>query len=218
MAVDLLAAAYENARPEVQAHIPLDAGRILDLGCSSGRLGEAIKARQPAEVVGVELEPVYADAARRRLDQVIVADLERLFAEVGAADGLGSFDCVVVADVLEHLRDPGAVLAAARSHLRPGGTVVISLPNVRYWHTFWMLGVRGTWPRDDFGICDRTHLRFFTLGDALELLTGAGLRVGTVAPVLRLHPWRTHLRCPEFLRRRPFAPFFAYQYVIAARA
>src|ERR1039458_2737735 len=49
--------AYENPRPEVQALVPTDARRILDVGCSSGRLGEALKQRQAAEVVGVELDP-----------------------------------------------------------------------------------------------------------------------------------------------------------------
>ncbi|MEA2272887.1 MAG: hypothetical protein QOI98_1595, partial [Solirubrobacteraceae bacterium] len=69
---------YENPRLPVQALVPRDARRILDLGCSSGALGEALKARQPAEVVGVELEPDYAADAERRLDRVIVADVEEL--------------------------------------------------------------------------------------------------------------------------------------------
>ncbi|HYF26110.1 MAG TPA: methyltransferase domain-containing protein, partial [Baekduia sp.] len=84
--------AYENPRPEVQAHVPCDARRILDLGCSSGAVGAALKARQGAEVVGVELDEGYAADARARLDDVLVADVEALAADPHLPDRLGRFD------------------------------------------------------------------------------------------------------------------------------
>jgi methionine biosynthesis protein MetW len=207
------AAAYENPRPEVQALVPASARRILDVGCSSGALGEALKARQGAEVVGIELDPVYAADARARLDRVICTDVEVLAA--GARE-LGSFDCVIAADVLEHLRDPWTVLSALAGRLRPGGTAVVSLPNVRYWETFRALGLRGRWPRRDEGIFDRTHLRWFALADARELLEQAGLRVTEVAPQYRLRPsdWRSAPQGARFART-PLAPFFVFQYVLA---
>jgi methionine biosynthesis protein MetW len=208
--------AYENPRPEVQARVPRNAHRILDLGCSSGALGAALKARQSAEVTGVEIDADYANAARDRLDRVIQADLEDLFAPGNGAADLGEFDCVVAADVLEHLRDPWGVLTRAVGHLGPGGTAVVSLPNIRYWHTFWMLGRHGTWPRTDFGICDRTHLRFFTLKDAYELLDQAGLRRIEVNRQYRLRPDRDPLSAPGPLALPGLRAFFAFQYVIAA--
>jgi methionine biosynthesis protein MetW len=209
--------AYENPRPEVQVLVPPDARRVLDLGCSSGSLGAALKARQGAEVVGVEREPVYAARAEARLDRVVEADLETFFQAGGGAESIGEFDCVIAADVLEHLRDPWEVLAQAAGHLRRGGTAVVSLPNIRYWRTFWMLGRRGTWPVENVGIFDRTHLRFFTLGDARTLIERAGLRVETVNPQLRRHPHRAALRAPGLLGAPALRPFFAFQYVISAR-
>ena len=208
--------AYENPRPEVQRHVPSSASRILDLGCSSGALGAAIKARQPAHVVGVEVDPEYAGRAREVLDEVLEGDIEELFAPGGAAAGLGEFDCLIAADVLEHLRDPWSVLRAAARHVRPGGTVVVSLPNIRYWHTFAVLGVRGTWPRDDVGIFDRTHLRFFALRDAIDLIEHAGLAVRAVDPQHRLRPLDLPLEGRHLVRRPRLSPFFAFQYVIAA--
>jgi methionine biosynthesis protein MetW len=202
--------AYENPRPDVQALVPPDARRILDLGCSSGALGAALKARQSAFVTGLEADPGYAAAARERLDEVIEADLEQPL-----PDSLrGDYDCLVAADVLEHLADPWRVLAAAVTHLRPGGTAVVSLPNIRYWHTFYALLVRRSWPRDDFGIFDRTHLRFFARRDAVELLESAGLAVERVEAMPRLVPGRD-TSAPWPLR---LSPFFAYQYVLSARA
>ncbi|MEA2443254.1 MAG: hypothetical protein QOJ12_546 [Thermoleophilales bacterium] len=209
----LRAHAYENPRPDVQALVPRDARRVLDLGCSSGALGAALKQRQPAEVTGVEIDADYAAAARERLDRVIRADVEELFEGDG---GLGEFDCVIAADVLEHLRDPWTALTRAAGHLRPGGVAVISLPNIRYWHTFWMLGRHGTWPRTDFGICDRTHLRFFTLKDAYELIDQAGLTRTRTSPQYRVTPERDPLERPGALGLPVLRAFFAFQYVIAA--
>src|SRR5919112_2291688 len=95
--------AYENPRPDVQELVPQSARRILDLGCASGALGAALKDRQDAEVVGIEYEAAYAEDARRRLDRVITADLAELANDPSVAADLGTFDCVIAADVLEHL-------------------------------------------------------------------------------------------------------------------
>jgi methionine biosynthesis protein MetW len=209
-------AAYENPRPDVQALVPRDARRILDLGCSSGALGAGLKARQPCEVVGVERDPRYATAARARLDDVIEEDLAAF-----DPDGLGRFDCVVAADVLEHLVDPWTVLRRGAAVLEPGGSAVVSLPNVRYWETFWQVYVRGTWPRRAIGLFDRTHLRWFTLADAWALLDHAGLTMEHVDRRLRLAPTQTKLDplAQRTLTKVPgIRTLLTYQHVIRARA
>jgi methionine biosynthesis protein MetW len=208
------AAAYENPRPEVQELVPTGARRILDLGCSSGALGAALKARQSAEVVGIEIDAGYAADAAARLDRVVRGDLDELELD---GDTLGSFDCLIAADVLEHLHDPWSVFARAAGLLDRGGTAVISVPNVRYWETFVQVGLRGTWPRRDEGIFDRSHLRWFTRRDATALLEEAGLVVTEIAPQYRLRPsdWRSERQGRRFART-PLAPFFVFQYVLAA--
>jgi methionine biosynthesis protein MetW len=208
--------AYENPRAEVQALVPLDARRILDLGCSSGALGAALKARQPAEVVGVELDPAYAEAAAARLDRCITADVEELFAGDPESQ-LGRFDCIVAADVLEHLRDPWAVLRAAADLLDGGGSVVVSLPNIRFWETFWQLGRHGTFPQRDSGIFDHTHLRFFAYRDAVRLLERAGLRLAETSPQYRVRPEVSDLdRHARLIARTKLRTFFTFQYVMRA--
>jgi 2-polyprenyl-3-methyl-5-hydroxy-6-metoxy-1,4-benzoquinol methylase len=208
--------AYTGARPEVQALVPRSARRVLDLGCSTGALGAALKARQDVVVVGVELDPAHAREAERRLDRVLVGDAEELLAPGGTE--LGRFDCVVAADVLEHLRDPWTALRRAAALLDPGGVAVVSLPNVRFFETFWQLGVRGTWPRRAHGIFDATHLRWFALRDAVALLEQAGLRVEAVRPLIRVRPGGSRLD-PAFawLARTPLSGFFAFQYVLVGR-
>jgi methionine biosynthesis protein MetW len=204
--------AYESARPEVQALVPVAARRILDLGCASGQLGLALKRRQDAEVVGVELSREYALEAAERLDDVICADVAEALRD---PDRLGSFDCIVAADVLEHLVDPWQALADAVELLEPGGTVVVSLPNVQYLLTFWTLIRRGRWPRDDAGLFDATHLRWFTPVDARELLEQAGLEVEQVIPRYWFTGWQ--LRLALILARTPLSPFLPGQYVLLGR-
>src|ERR1700759_3092227 len=72
------AAAYERARPEILAHVPSGARRVLDLGCATGATGAALKRRQAVHVTGVEREPEYAREAAARLDRVVTADVEAL--------------------------------------------------------------------------------------------------------------------------------------------
>jgi SAM-dependent methyltransferase len=212
------AAAYGGDRPEVRALVPAHVRRVLDLGCAGGALGAALKRERDVEVVGVEMDPGAAELARERLDRVVEADTEALLARPDAAAELdGGFDCLIAADSLEHLRDPWSALARAADLLEPGATVVASLPNVRFFETFWQLGVRGRWPRRDQGIFDASHLRWFTLRDARELLEGAGLAVTEVRPLIRIRPAGSRFD-PWFawLARTPLRELFAFQYVLAA--
>ena len=202
--------AYTGSRPDVQALVPRGARRVLDLGCSTGALGADLRKRG-AEVVGVEHDPRFAREAERRLDRVVVADAAALPGD------LGRFDCVVAADVLEHLPDPWTALRDAAALLEPGGAVVVSLPNVRFFETFWELGVRGRWPRRDHGLFDATHLRWFTLRDARELLEGTGLRVEAVSPQIRVRRGGSRFdRLFAWLGRTPLRELFAYQFVLRA--
>ena len=209
---EALADAYETPRPDVQALVPAGARRILDLGCASGELGAALKRRQGAEVVGIELDATYARDAERKLDRVVCADVETALA---AEDGLGRFDCVIAADVLEHLVDPWTALRRAVALLEPGGSAVVSLPNVRYVLTYWRLIRGGRWPREPAGPFDATHLRWFTPLDARELLEQAGLTVERVQPNYFFSG--RALTVARLLGRAGLAEFLAGQYVLLGR-
>ena len=143
---------YESARPDVQSLVPASARAILDLGCSNGALGAALKARQGATVLGVELGEEYAREAEARLDRVIVADAEAFAA--GAAPPEAPFDCLIAADVLEHLRDPWAALRGVVAMLAPGATAVVSLPNVLFWAGLLRVVRTRRWPREAQGLFD----------------------------------------------------------------
>lgn len=182
---------YETARADIQAHVPLSSQRILELGCSAGALGDALKRRNGANVLGVEIDAEYATAAARRLDRVVVADAQSFLA--GDMPFEGPFDTLIAADTLEHLVDPWRALSHAVAWLDPGATVVVSVPNVLHWVGLLRILATRRWPRDDAGVFDRTHLRWFTQRDATELLAGAGLEVRAVQALYPGRGWRRPL-------------------------
>jgi methionine biosynthesis protein MetW len=169
---------FSDAKPAFLELIDPRGLRVLDLGCGGGHNGALLKRAGAREVVGVELDAGAAAQARKRLDAVVQGDLAHLdLAQLGDEP----FDAILASDVLEHLADPEAVLARALTHLRPGGAVVVSLPNVAHVVVFANLLMK-RWPRRSSGIFDRTHLRFFAKRDMVRLLEGAGLRVLRVQP------------------------------------
>lgn len=167
--------AYGSARPEVTDLVPRNARTVLDIGCSVGAVTAPLRSGG-VEVTGIEADAGLATLARAALDRVVEADVEALVAGDAAVEG-GPFDCVVLADVLEHLVDPWSVVRwVERRLLAPGGAVVVSVPNIRHARTVGAL-VRGHWPYEDVGIFDRTHLRFFARRNLPELLDGTGLHI-----------------------------------------
>jgi SAM-dependent methyltransferase len=150
-------------------------GRVLDVGCASGGL-LALLRPAAGHLAGLELSSTAAQAAAQ------VGDPDLPFAP-------GSFDLVVLADVLEHLADPAAGLNRAVAWCRPGGAVLVSVPNIAHWQARLTL-LRGRWPQDDSGTFDASHLRWFTRESLQALLVAAGLReieLHAVVPMLRNH-------------------------------
>lgn len=163
---------YSFDRPEVRDCIPDTAKVILDVGCASGNLGAALKRERDCFVIGIEYEPEIANEAKYLLDDVIVGDIE------DKVDNLPSnyFDCIVLADVLEHLRSPETVLEKMGHALKETGKIIASIPNVRHWSVLQPL-LEGNWKYEDAGILDRTHLRFFTKRSILDLFSHSGYTI-----------------------------------------
>jgi 2-polyprenyl-3-methyl-5-hydroxy-6-metoxy-1,4-benzoquinol methylase len=144
--------------------------RVLDVGCDTGYLGEALNTLGN-ETIGFESNAAAAEAARTKLSRVEVGDLETT--DLVALFGRSSFDVVVFGDVLEHLRDPLPVLRQGRPLLAPGGSVVISTPNVAHGDVRLAL-LDGRFRYTKVGILDDTHTRFFTRDSLVDFLRDAG--------------------------------------------
>lgn len=161
-----------------------DGGRMLDVGCASGGLLALLRPRA-THLAGLELSATAAHGAAQVADHVVHGALQ----DPDLPFEPDSFDLVVLADVLEHLADPAAGLARAASWCRPGGAVLVSVPNVAHWQARLTL-LKGRWPQEDSGTFDAGHLRWFTRDALAALLEEAGLRnveLHAIVPALRNH-------------------------------
>ena len=192
--------------------------RVLDLGCATGYLAEALGANG-CTVSGVEYVPEAAEKARPFLDKLVVADLNDV--DLVAEFGAGTFDVLVFGDVLEHLMDPVSVLRRTVPQLAPGGSVVISIPNVTH-GSLRLAHLQGRWQYTETGLLDRTHIRFFTRRSLLEMLAAAGLapvdvRRTTADPLgveVEIDPADLPAGVVEWLAGQPDAD--TYQFVVRA--
>lgn len=185
-------------------------GRVLDVGCAAGALGEALlSSGRCSEVVGIEQDVEVARRAAGRLTHVIQGDLN----DPMLCDSLvGSFDTIFFADVLEHLARPEVVLRHLVARLQAGGLCIISLPNIRYYRVVTNLVLRNDWIYEEQGVCDTTHLRFFTSNGAWRLCEDAGLTVRAAYAPLSRKGTVIARSCP------PALTFLAAQLVFVAEA
>ena len=144
---------------------------ILEVGCSSGYVGATFVGKGH-RVTGVEPDPMAAEAARAFLQEVHCEDIADFLPRAPA----GRYDAILFGDVLEHLPDPAATLRQCIPLLAPGGLVAISLPCATHGSIRAML-LEGRWDYADYGLLDRTHLRFFSRAGVQELFAAASMRI-----------------------------------------
>lgn len=203
---------YSHVREEIEQLLPAHVDRILEVGCGRGETLAWIKDSKGAKFAcGVELFEESAAAAARKLDCVVTGNFEaiELPAEVNA------FDVILCLDVLEHFVDPWKAIHRLDGLLRPGGVLIASIPNVRYFRVVLALLFQGRWDYEDFGILDRTHLRFFTKRTALELLQTSGMRLESISATGLEKGRKT--RYLHMLTLFMLRPLFEYQYLIKVR-
>lgn len=171
---------FEGARYDFVQRLPRDASAsVLEVGCGSGATGALAFAHGRAgRYVGVELFEGAASEARKVLSDVVVGDVESIEFPWQPAE----FDALILSEVLEHLLDPWTTLSRLARHVRPGGLVLASSPNVSNWRVLREL-LAGRFPQADQGVFDRTHMRWFTPATFAEMFERAGFTVDRVAPV-----------------------------------
>lgn len=149
---------YNNVRHEMLKYLPKKAKTIIDIGCGNGAFAIILKNSNLAEVWGIELMDEEAKVAATILDKVYSGPCEQFVNELPN----DFFDVIYFNDVLEHLVDPYTVLKDLKSKLTKEGVIISSIPNVRYFRSFFKVVFGKDWKYDEFGTMDRTHLRFFT--------------------------------------------------------
>jgi 2-polyprenyl-3-methyl-5-hydroxy-6-metoxy-1,4-benzoquinol methylase len=167
---------YTRPRPSICSIVRPGPNIVLDLGCGSGSVGRSLlETGKAKEVVGVEIFTAAAQQASAHYSKVYTGDLETL-----ALDYNHYFDYAICGDILEHLKDPYAVVRRIGGWLKENGRLVCSVPNVRNWRVLKRLVFSGDWAYEDSGIMDFTHLRFFTRKTCQEMLKAGGFEIESV--------------------------------------
>lgn len=146
--------------------------KVLELGCAAGSMTRILQSQHGCSVDAIEIDPIATEHARPYCERLIVDNLETVQWEAPFPESQ-TYDHVLAADVLEHLRDPGRVLQGVRKLLRPGGTIIVSTPNIAFAGV--QAALRAGWfPYAPTGLLDDGHVHFFTRFELEALMLGSG--------------------------------------------
>jgi len=177
---------YRNPREEMFAYLPDTIRTALDIGCGCGLFGNLVRQRFGAEVWGIEIDRESGREASSRLNHVLVGDVFQMLNELPKEH----FDCIILNDVLEHLVDPYSLLNKIKCLIANQGCLVCSLPNVRYYPVLKSLLFEKDFLYTDFGVLDRTHLRFFTKKSLLRMFEEQGYNVELIEGINGTKSWK----------------------------
>jgi 2-polyprenyl-3-methyl-5-hydroxy-6-metoxy-1,4-benzoquinol methylase len=189
-----------------QQHWPQRPCVVYDIGCAQGLLGQLLPSAD-FMLYGVDADAASVELARTTYRAAWQADIEQPltfnFPEPA--------DAMVLADVLEHTREPDVCLTRlCQTFLSAGTPIVISLPNVAHLYVRLAL-LAGRFEYAARGICDRTHVRFFTKASAVRLIAGCGITIDQVAAT----PVPLPLLNARFQLGRPLWPVHRAQAAVA---
>lgn len=163
---------YQHTRREIAPLLPATASRILEVGAGAGGTLKWIKSIYlQAETTAVELNPKLRNELEANADLVLIGAVDETLPL------LKSYDLILLLDVIEHLPDSGETLKGLVQRLKPGGRVIVSVPNVAHLSVSLPLLLKRRFTYQESGILDKTHVRFFVEDTAVKLLNDAGLVV-----------------------------------------
>ena len=171
--IDKPAGYFSNIREEMVSFLPQQVGVVLEIGCGEGGYAAHLKKLYNCEVWGIEYEETQGNSAKSLLDKVLIGDVHVLIDQLPD----NYFDTVICNDVLEHLYGPYSILSKLKSKMRQDGKVISSIPNIRYFRTFFALLFKKQWDYQGNGILDITHVRFFTTKSIVKMYENAGYKV-----------------------------------------
>jgi GT2 family glycosyltransferase/2-polyprenyl-3-methyl-5-hydroxy-6-metoxy-1,4-benzoquinol methylase/glycosyltransferase involved in cell wall biosynthesis/cell division protein FtsB len=155
---------------------------LLDLGMGTGALGKYLFAKDGIVADGVTYNPDEEAIANQWYRRTYVLDLDQV--DLGSVFQPQTYNCIVCADVIEHLKSPQRLLAACKQLLKPNGRILVSVPNAGYCGLVAEL-IQGEFRYRPEGLLDATHLRFFTRKSLTRFFKELGFDVVSMAVTQR---------------------------------
>ncbi|MDQ1253175.1 MAG: hypothetical protein QG646_2325 [Euryarchaeota archaeon] len=157
--------------------------KVLEIGTSTGYVSKILTERGNL-VTGIEIDKEAAEIASNYCESMIIGDIEEI--DMNRYLESYSYDVIVVGDILEHLKNPEALLEQLKNYLKTGGYIVVSLPNFCHGDVILNL-LLGDFRYTETGLLDETHLRFFAYKNIINLFNKCGYAIEnvqkTTAPV-----------------------------------
>jgi 2-polyprenyl-3-methyl-5-hydroxy-6-metoxy-1,4-benzoquinol methylase len=176
---------------------------ILDVGCSGGYLGEAVKEKMTCKFYGIDISHQAVALAQKVLDGAWQLNLEEDFSQWPAELKAKPYDLIVVSEVLEHLFEPENLLSKLSKLSKPDKQIIITVPNLLFWKNRIKIFL-GRFNYTNQGLMDRGHIHFFTWASLKSLINNADYCLLAVENY-----------CPAFKwLGRIWPGLFAYQFII----
>lgn len=153
----------DNDSHSILAKAALGSKTILDVGCGVGYIGRAIKEKQDCLIDGIDIDKTALSFAKKYYDHVSLMKIGDL-KDPAFTDFLNDktlYDCIICGDIIEHLVDPGYIIAVLSKKLSKTGKLLVSIPNIAHIDVIANL-IDGNFNYGETGILDNTHLRFWT--------------------------------------------------------
>ena len=212
--MDSFNSSYVGIRYDLLKFVEGESLTILDIGCATGMNGLFLKERRKASlVIGVEYDESMAVIAEKNIDKVIIGDLNTM--DIRSEISGGRFDYIILGDILEHLVDPWNVLTNLVALMENNGKLVISFPNIQHIETFIQIYLHSNWPYNKRGIFDKTHLRFFTYKNMVDIVDKSNLTIINMERIFRFRD--NGAKFPLIvgkLLKLFFPNIFTFQYII----
>jgi GT2 family glycosyltransferase len=210
---------YMHSRSEIVKLIdaPLDAPiNVLEVGCGLGDTLASILHNYPnAQVHGIEIVESVAELGSAKFD-IKCGNIETFKFTPDE-----QYDYIIFADVLEHLYDPYTVLKNMKGHLKTGGCILTSIPNIMNARIIYEL-LNGNFTYQDAGILDRTHIRFFTKDEIIRMFQAEGYTIDQMTSIIgksestQINPEFFNQIC-KLVGEDKKILFDTYQYLVRAR-
>lgn len=200
-----------TSRCKIFRQIP-DGSKVLEIGCADGRLANILTIKKKCRVYCVEKDHAMAVIGRRKCEEMLNIDIESTELPWEA----GAFDCIVLGNVLEHMREPAKILGSLKKYLSGSGFLIYSVPSIVNWHSRFTI-LSGKFEYAESGVFDKTHLRFYNLNSAKKLAQDAGYRIVWLDVTPSIYFYKERLNPLWYSLAAMWKNLFADEFIILAR-
>ena len=200
-----------TSRCKIFRQIP-HGSKVLEIGCGDGRLANVLSIRKKCRVFCVEKDFKMARIGNNKCVEILNIDIEN----AGLPYETGSFDCIVLGNVLEHFKEPSKILTDLKKYLSEKGFIIYSVPNIVNWYSRLTI-LSGKFEYSETGVFDKTHLRFYDLRSAKKLAIDAGYRITWLDVTPSVYLFKERLNFLWYRLAMSWKNLFADEFIIQAR-